>query len=755
MIRTSFKESRTGVILFICGVEQIYVPHQSDLMFEQQLSCVTFERIQAVFAEMAASLLDPYALVTDADVNAPGVDRFSVLVSLGFSALLKGTAVADDYQTQLVVKPVAIATFLKTLPPEPVVERLLTLQNRRANRAKLQSQFSTRILQTLVADLNPSPGAATCQPMVDAALHQQLAQERLVHQVTSQIRQSLELPIILQTAVEQVRAFLQTDRLMIYQFVDIDQAVAGIGGIEGAPTVTYEALASEQISSVLRANDEYCWDNVSTCRTKYCQGQTVAIEDVENYYTNDCFLEYLRTFEVRAKLITPIVVKSQVWGLLIAHQCSGLRHWQDHEKVLLRLISENLEIAIYQAQLYRQLQQQKHTLEEQVTQRTQELQRAFVELQAANQAKGEFVATMSHELRTPLTCVIGMSATLLRWSLGPLSDKQKSYIQRIHDSGEQLLELINDILDFSHADSGKATLDLSEFSLASLTQQSLHMVRAEAQTHEVHLNVDVRVAPECDRFTADSRRIKQVLFVLLDNAIKFTPPGGEVSLRVWVESQTAVFQVEDTGTGIPIDQQSQLFQTFHQLDPAYNRTHEGAGLGLAMAKKFIDLHRGWIEVSSVEGKGSVFTVELPNQKLQPPPEAQEVVSSITSSGRIILVEDEEDTANLMCDMLTAAGYQVIWTVEVSTAIEQTRLLQPEVVIIDIDQPVQNRLEMIRQLRKRLNTDQPIKILVMVAAEHDALGTAAAHVDAYLSKPVDPQYLVHRIDRLLQHTNALV
>ncbi|PZD75007.1 Non-motile and phage-resistance protein [Acaryochloris thomasi RCC1774] len=724
-------------------------------MFDQQLSCVTFERIQAVLAEMTTSLLDPYALVTDADVITPGTARFSVLVSLGFSALLKGTAVADGYQTQLIVKPVAIATFLKTLPPQPNVERLLTLQNRRANRAKLQSQFSTRVLQTLVTDLNPSPGTATCQPMVDAALHQQLAQERLLRQVTSQIRQGLELSIILQTAVEQVRTFLQADRLTIYQFVDIDPAVAGIGGIESTPTVTYEALATEQISSVLSTNDEYCWDNASTCRTKYCQGQTIAIEDVETHYTDNCLLEYLRDLEIRAKLITPIVVKSQVWGLLIAHQCSGPRHWQDHEKVLLRRISDNLEIAIYQARLYRQLQQQKHTLEEQVTQRTQELQRAFVELQAANQAKGEFVATMSHELRTPLTCVIGMSATLLRWSLGPLSDKQKSYIQRIHDSGEQLLELINDILDFSHAESGKATLELSEFSLASLTQQSLHMVRAEAQTHEVHLSVEVEVAPELDRFTADSRRIKQVLFVLLDNAIKFTPSGGEVSLRVWVESQTAVFQVEDTGTGIPIDQQSQLFQTFHQLDPAYNRTHEGAGLGLAMAKKFIDLHRGWIEVSSVEGKGSVFTVELPNQKLQPPPEAEAVVNSIASSGRIILVEDDEDTANLMCDMLTAAGYQVIWTVEVSTAIEQARLLQPEVVIIDIDQPVQNRLEMIRQLRKRLNTDQPIKILVMVAAEHDALGTAAAHVDAYLSKPVDPQYLVHRIDRLLQPTNALV
>ena len=480
---------------------------KSNLIFDQLLTCVAFERIQAVFVEMTTSLQDPYGQITDAEVKAPKIDRFSVLVSLGFSALLKGTLSPDGghYQAQLVVEPGAITPFLQTLPTQPNVERLLTLQNRRANRAKLQSQFSTLILQTLLVDLNPSAStAAVCQPVVDAAIHQQVAQERLVHQVTRQIRQSLELSIILQTAVEQVRAFLQTDRLVIYQFMDIDEGVAEKDDLQGF--VTYEALASKQLSSTLNLKDKCCWDNVHACRSKYYQGQTVAIDDVEAHYTADCLLEFLQTLEVKAQLITPIVVNSQVWGLLIAHQCSGPRCWQAPERSLLEVIGENLAIAIYQAQLYRQLQQQKHTLEDQVAQRTQELHRAFVELQSANQAKSEFLATMSHELRTPLTCVIGMSATLLRWSLGPLSDKQKSYIQRIHDSGEHLLELINDILDFSNAESGKATLELSEFSLGSLTQQSLHMVRAQARAHDVRLQVDVKIKPECDRFMADSRR---------------------------------------------------------------------------------------------------------------------------------------------------------------------------------------------------------------------------------------------------------
>ncbi|MGB7415868.1 MAG: ATP-binding protein [Thermosynechococcaceae cyanobacterium] len=724
-------------------------------MFDQSLPCVTFERIQALFVEMSASLADPYALLTETDLSITGVDRFSVIVSQGFGALLRGALAPDGshYKAQLIIDSGEISTFLKALP-SPAGERLLALHNRRANRAKLQSQFATQVMQCLLVDLGTAQDAAvpvlTCQPIVDAALHQQVAQERLVHQVTSQIRQSLELAVILQTTVEEVRGFLQADRLVIYQFMDIETAADA-----DDRHVMYEALSSDQITSVLHHEETYCWNEVQACRLKYSQGATLAIDDVEvHYQSSDCLLELLQTFNVRAKLLTPLIVKSELWGLLIAHQCSHPRQWQEHEKHLLQLIGGNLEIAIYQARLYGQLQQQKHTLEDQVEQRTQELHQAFVELQAANQAKGEFLATMSHELRTPLTCVIGMSATLLRWSLGPLSDKQKEYLQRIHDSGEQLLELINDILDFSNVESGKATLELNEFSLSSLTQQSLHLVRQQARTREVNLVVEVKVPLECDRFVADSRRIKQILFVLLDNAIQFTPARGTVTLRVWVESQTAIFQVEDTGTGIPIEQQSQLFQTFHQLDPSYHRTHEGTGLGLAMAKKFIDLHRGWIEVNSAEGQGSVFTVELPNQ-MQPNPlqVVPKPLGAHTPGGRIILVEDHEETANVLCDMLTAAGYQVIWTVDVSTAIEQARLLRPEVIIIDILQSAHDRLAMIRQLQKKRQTD-PIKVLVTVSAQ-DALGLATAEVDAYLNKPIDPQYLVHRIDRLMTYTDAVI
>jgi two-component system sensor histidine kinase/response regulator len=265
--------------------------------------------------------------------------------------------------------------------------------------------------------------------------------------------------------------------------------------------VTYEARASDDIPSVLNLiEEEDCSTQVPNCREKYHRGLTFAVDDVETgYTTSSCFLELLRQTQVRAKLVAPIVVQNDLWGLLIAHQCFEPRQWQDSEKTFLKQIAEHLSVAIYQAQLYAQLQQQKITLEQQVIERTQELRDTLQAAQAANLAKSEFLAAMSHELRTPLTCVIGMSATLLRWSFGeggsqivPIH-KQRRYLKTIQESGEHLLELINDILDLSQVEAGKAVLNISEFSLSKLTYQTLRTLQQKAFLQKVSLEMDWRV----------------------------------------------------------------------------------------------------------------------------------------------------------------------------------------------------------------------------------------------------------------------
>jgi signal transduction histidine kinase len=426
--------------------------------------------------------------------------------------------------------------------------------------------------------------------------------------------------------VEQVREFLQLDRLVIYQFEKsgvrrehfeqgekrtITNYELPITNYTPTGCVTYEARSTKAIPSVLNYKEENCFIQNSQCWDKYRGGFTCAVADVEKaYILSPCLLDFFRSMQVRAIIITPIVLGEKLWGLLIAHQCTEPRLWLDNEKNLLRQISEQLAIAIHQAELLSSLKQEKQTLEQRVVERTQALYDALLAAQAASRAKSEFLSTMSHELRTPLTSVIGMSATLLRWPLGELSERQRQYLQIIHDSGEQLLSLINDILELSQIEAGKAALNISNFSLAALAEASIRSFSEKARRQTVNLTLDLKIKPAF-HLSADPRRVGQILWNLLSNAIKFTPEGGMVVLRIWNEKDNAVLQVEDTGIGIREEQLPLLFEKFQQLDTPLRRRYEGTGLGLALTKQLVELHRGRIEVESTVGLGSIFTVWLP------------------------------------------------------------------------------------------------------------------------------------------------
>ena len=225
------------------------------------------------------------------------------------------------------------------------------------------------------------------------------------------------------------------------------------------------------------------------------------------YILSSCLLAFLQKIQVRAKLVAPIVFQQKLWGLLIAHQCYEPRCWQESEKSLLRQVAEQLAIAIHQEELMRSLKLEKQTLEQRVVERTQALHDALLAAQAASRAKSEFLATMSHELRTPLTSVIGMSSTLLRWPLGELSQRQRQYLQTIHDSGEHLLALINDILELTQFESGKAVLNLNEFALAQLAESSLRSLSDRATRQGVNVTLDLKIPPDY-RFLADPQRVE-------------------------------------------------------------------------------------------------------------------------------------------------------------------------------------------------------------------------------------------------------
>jgi PAS domain S-box-containing protein len=274
-------------------------------------------------------------------------------------------------------------------------------------------------------------------------------------------------------------------------------------------------------------------------------------------------------------------------------------------------------------------------LELTVLERTQEIQNANRELSdinrelevrrleavAANRSKSDFLANMSHELRTPLNAIIGFSDLMVRGMAGPLAGDQKEYLGDIFASGQHLLSLINDILDLSKVEAGKMEFEPAEFELADLVVSSLSLFREKALKHGIRL--EARAAAGAIRVFGDERKVKQIMFNLLSNALKFTPDGGSVSVRTaqitGAGGDTVEISVADTGIGMTLEEQAQLFQPFKQLGHHLTKRHEGTGLGLALCKKFVELHNGSIAVESAPGRGSTFTVRLPLDAPRDPP----------------------------------------------------------------------------------------------------------------------------------------
>ncbi len=230
------------------------------------------------------------------------------------------------------------------------------------------------------------------------------------------------------------------------------------------------------------------------------------------------------------------------------------------------------------------------------------------QLEVASQHKSEFLANMSHELRTPLNAIIGFSEVLTERMFGELNEKQDEYLQDIYASGQHLLSLINDILDLSKIEAGRMELEPEDFDLPSAIDNALTLVRERAGRRGIMLGraIDAQVGT----IRADERKVKQVLLNLLSNALKFTPEGGRIDVRATVDERLVEVSVADTGVGIAPEDQEAVFEEFRQVGAADKKV-EGTGLGLALSRKFIELHGGRIGVKSQVGSGSTFTFTIP------------------------------------------------------------------------------------------------------------------------------------------------
>jgi signal transduction histidine kinase len=242
-----------------------------------------------------------------------------------------------------------------------------------------------------------------------------------------------------------------------------------------------------------------------------------------------------------------------------------------------------------------------------------------LQLEEASKMKSQFLASMSHELRTPLNSILGFSEVLRDGLAGELTEQQKDYVTDIFSSGSHLLALINDILDLSKVEAGKMTLDLEPMQAMGLLQAGLQVVREKAQVRGLRMITEV--GDELPEAWLDARKVKQILYNLISNAVKFTPDGGEIHVAAHRVGRETVphgdfaeyleLAVTDTGIGISSADQARLFEPFTQIDSAMARRYEGTGLGLAMVKRLAELHGGTVGLQSAPGQGSTFTVWLP------------------------------------------------------------------------------------------------------------------------------------------------
>jgi PAS domain S-box-containing protein len=393
------------------------------------------------------------------------------------------------------------------------------------------------------------------------------------------------------------------------------------------------------------------------------------------------------------------------------------------------------------------------------------LQQKNVELEEASRMKSEFLANMSHELRTPLNAIIGFSELLKDGLIGDLSDEQRGFIGDIFSSGKHLLSLINDILDLSKVEAGKMELDLEPVPVVSLFANSLSIIREKAAEH--HIKLELIAGTDLGDIQVDVRKVKQILYNLLSNAVRFTNDGGHVVLRAarvpraevgqrsgpWAgrsfgagDSEFAEFlsiSVRDDGIGISEESLDRLFQPFTQIDSGLARKFEGTGLGLAMVKLLAELHGGAVAMESAEGEGSVFTVWLPMRSPAPGARTLARMADVPAVGAVgartaLVVEDDFKSAELIRVQLEAEGFTVLHAATAEDALVLA-LQQPlSLITLDIMLPNMDGWEFLARIKQTPELRRiPVVIISIVADPTKGFSLGAA---AVMQKPISRQEL---------------
>jgi signal transduction histidine kinase/HAMP domain-containing protein len=434
---------------------------------------------------------------------------------------------------------------------------------------------------------------------------QRLAELSMLHNIGLVISSTLELEQFVESSLEALVQHLGYDRAGLLLTVP-EQRVLVLHGIAGVPEAVRQQMQFFRIP----------FQEGTDFHTQVIRhGELMFIDDVSTM-SNPAVKDLTERLNVRSLLILPLKLEDHFLGVLAIGNGASHRPLIAADQRVLTTLANQMATAIANALTYKELAGLNASLEEKVQERTEALQRqqealreVNARLEVANRHKTEFLANMSHELRTPLNAVIGFSDVLLEKMFGDLNERQEEYLQDILSSGRHLLSLINDILDLAKIEAGKLELELEGCDLRALLEGSLVMVKERAMAHGITLSLEI--ADKLDTIVSDERKVKQILYNLLSNAVKFTPDKGKVGIVAQQVDDAVQITVWDTGVGIAPQDHQRIFEEFQQVASGLTAKTEGTGLGLTLAKRFVELHGGTIAVDSAPGQGSKFTFTLP------------------------------------------------------------------------------------------------------------------------------------------------
>ena len=372
------------------------------------------------------------------------------------------------------------------------------------------------------------------------------------------------------------------------------------------------------------------------------------------------------------------------------------------------------------------------------------------QLEQSNRYKSEFLANMSHELRTPLNAILGFSEILLDPTMNLNAGERTEFLRNIHSSGQHLLGLINDILDLAKIEAGKMELHTETLPPAEVVQEVTAIL--EPMARQQGLRLTTIGASEAGAIKADRSKLKQVLYNLLSNAVKFTPAPGHITLTVKDAPDQLLVAVRDTGIGIKPEDLPKLFREFEQIDGSYTRRYQGTGLGLALCRRFVQMHGGRIWAESQFGKGSTFTFTIPREPrlaAVPDPAAEEAAQPAESMELplALVVEDDPSASQRITAEIQGVGFRVAHAADGEEAVRKAMEILPDLVVMETVLPVKDGWQVLQELRARAATAD-VPVLVCSVTKNQALMEQYG-VAGYVAKPWATKTMQDEIRRISQ------